>query len=256
MAFRKPEPQYDPRPGKETSVEPKDISSNSLVFPIHSMPSRHRSRKPVPQYDPRPGKDQYDPRLGMDISSHNLTFFTHSVATPLNATPVSKSSALIPYSSYVKQQQQSHHHIRLPSFFRRRKATTAWLESTPSSPLPQKHLQLSLQQHTIIMVSEHDIHITWPHPVPSGNVFIAGTWSVPGHHLWDKLPMTRIAGTDSFEVHLDVQETEDISDYLDEDGYLHHELLDNHHAHDHPHQDSPPLTPSSASTTSSSTLAR
>ncbi|KAG0282216.1 hypothetical protein BGZ96_000729 [Linnemannia gamsii] len=103
------------------------------------------------------------------------------------------------------------------------------------------------------MVSTHDIHITWPHPVPSGNAFIAGTWSVPGHGPWDKLQMTRIPGTDSFEIHLDVQEIEDISDYLDEDGYLHHELLDHHHPHDHSHQhqgssSSPPLTPSSTAT--------
>ncbi|KAF9904013.1 hypothetical protein EC991_003161 [Linnemannia zychae] len=104
------------------------------------------------------------------------------------------------------------------------------------------------------MVPQHDIHITWPHPVPSGNAFIAGTWSVPGHGPWEKLPMTRIPGTDSFEVHLNVQEIEDISDYLDEDGYLHHELLDHHHhAHDHTPQGSPPLTPTS---TTSSTLSR
>ncbi|KAF9919787.1 hypothetical protein FBU30_010533 [Linnemannia zychae] len=98
------------------------------------------------------------------------------------------------------------------------------------------------------MVPQHDIHIIWPHPVPSGNAFIAGTWSVPGHGPWEMLPMTRIPGSESYEIHLDVQEIEDISDYLDEDGYLHHELLDHHHAHDHTHQgSSPPLAPTTTS---------
>ncbi|KAF8926589.1 hypothetical protein BGZ47_002648 [Haplosporangium gracile] len=101
------------------------------------------------------------------------------------------------------------------------------------------------------MIPTHDIHIKWSHPVPSGNAFIAGTWSVPGHGPWEKLPMTRIDGTDSFEIHLDVQEIEDISDYLDEDGYLHHELLDHHHQ-----GSSPPLTPTSTTSSTTTHLSR
>ncbi|KAF9103954.1 hypothetical protein BGX29_002632 [Mortierella sp. GBA35] len=99
------------------------------------------------------------------------------------------------------------------------------------------------------MVPQHDVHITWPHPVPSGNAFIAGTWSVPGHGPWEKLPMTRIPGTDTFEIHLDVQEIEDISDYLDEDGFLHHELLDQPPSHQQ--GSSPTLTPTSTASTAS-----
>ncbi|KAF9140407.1 hypothetical protein BGX30_006541 [Mortierella sp. GBA39] len=106
------------------------------------------------------------------------------------------------------------------------------------------------------MVPTHDIHIKWPHPVPSGNAFIAGTWSVPGHGPWEKLPMTRIDGTDSFEIHLDVQEIEDISDYFDEDGYLHHELLDHHHPHDQSHQGSPSLAPTSTTSSTTTHLSR
>ncbi|KAF8924752.1 hypothetical protein BGZ58_001447 [Dissophora ornata] len=100
------------------------------------------------------------------------------------------------------------------------------------------------------MAPTHDIYLTWPYPVPSGNAFVAGTWSVPGHGPWDKLPMSRIPGTDTYEVHLDVQEVEDISNYLDDEGYLHHELLEHHHAHDHSFHEN---QASSASSTPSST---
>ncbi|KAG0276304.1 hypothetical protein BGZ95_007725 [Linnemannia exigua] len=251
MAFRKPAPQYDPRPGKDTTADSKDINSNSLAFLTHSMPTRHRSGSTTSTRSNRSAKDEHK---------------ASSTATPLNPTNSALLPPLLPHHSSdtnsAPSKQQSHHHrshIRLPSLFRRRKhssATTASLESTSSlsSTAASSTLQLSLQQHTIVMVPQHDIHITWPHPVPSGNAFIAGTWSVPGHGPWEKLPMTRIPGSDSFEIHLDVQEIEDISDYLDEDGYLHHELLDHHHAHDHTHQDSPPLTPTS--TASSSPLSR
>ncbi|KAG0344737.1 hypothetical protein BG004_004213 [Podila humilis] len=77
------------------------------------------------------------------------------------------------------------------------------------------------------MVPQHDIHITWPYPVPSGNIAIAGTFSVPGHGPWQQLPMTPVEGTDSlYEIHLNVNEVEDIADYLDEEGHIHHELHD------------------------------
>lgn len=89
------------------------------------------------------------------------------------------------------------------------------------------------------MTPQHDIHITWPHAVPSGSVYIAGTFPVLGHQKWDKIPMTRIPGSQGFEVHLNIQEEEDISDYLDDEGYTHHAL-------DHPDT----TTPSSPSTAS------
>ncbi|KAI1314844.1 hypothetical protein EDD11_001669 [Mortierella claussenii] len=182
-----------------------------------------------------------------------------------------------------QQQPHHHHHIRLPSFLKRRKQTsivsaatldsTSLLSSSSSSsfsssfstlPHPSSstletasvHYQQQ-QQYTILMVPQHDIHITWPHSVSSGNAYIAGTWSVPGHGPWEKLPMSLIPGTDShYEVHLNVQEVEDISDYLDEEGYLHHELLD-HHAHDSSFQEhqQPISTPSSPSTSGPSTPA-
>ncbi|KAF9935309.1 hypothetical protein BGZ65_003420, partial [Modicella reniformis] len=78
------------------------------------------------------------------------------------------------------------------------------------------------------MAPQNDIHITWPHSVPSGKAFIAGTWPVPGHEQWEKLPMTRIPDTDAFEIRLDIQEIEDISGFVDEDGYFHHALADCH----------------------------
>ncbi|KAG0305557.1 hypothetical protein BGZ98_003967 [Dissophora globulifera] len=99
------------------------------------------------------------------------------------------------------------------------------------------------------MAPQHDIHLTWPFPVPSGNAYVAGTWSVPGHGPWEKLPMRRIPDTDLYEITLDVQEVEDIDDYLDDDGFLHHELLDHHHSHDlpaHDHLSTPPATPQSS----------
>ncbi|KAG0030245.1 hypothetical protein BGZ81_002879 [Podila clonocystis] len=82
------------------------------------------------------------------------------------------------------------------------------------------------------MVPQHDIHITWPHPVPSGNIYIAGTWSIPGHGPWEKLAMTPVEGTDSpFEIHLNVNEIENIADYLDDEGHIHHELTEEGHLH-------------------------
>ncbi|KAG9067866.1 hypothetical protein KI688_011455 [Linnemannia hyalina] len=251
MAFRKPAPSYDPRPGKDTSAASKDISSNSLAFLTHSVPSRHRSGSTASTRSTN--SEQQQKATSTTITNNN----------PLNPTLANNSSnsnnaLLLPRNSSDNSSthsKQSHHHIRLPSFFRRRKhsSASATTESPSShSPSPSSSTaQLSLQQHTIVMVPTHDIHIKWPHPVPSGNAFIAGTWSVPGHGPWEKLPMTRIDGTDSFEIHLDVQEIEDISDYFDEDGYLHHELLDHHHPHDQSHQGSPPLAPTS--TTSSTT---
>ncbi|KAF9100332.1 hypothetical protein BGX27_000450, partial [Mortierella sp. AM989] len=142
-------------------------------------------------------------------------------------------------NSSVHSSHSTASHIRLP--FRKRKHPTSSSSSTlqiPSSP----------QQHPILMVPKHDIHITWPHPVSSGSVYIAGTWPIPGHGPWEKLPMSRIPGTDKFEIKLDVQEVEDISDYLDEDGYLHHELLEHHHAHDHSSHDNQTSATSSSPT--------
>ncbi|KAG0262180.1 hypothetical protein DFQ27_002514 [Actinomortierella ambigua] len=59
------------------------------------------------------------------------------------------------------------------------------------------------------MASEHDIYLKWPHPVPEGvQVYIAGTFKVPGHGPWEKLPMSYSALNQCWEVHLDVQEVE------------------------------------------------
>lgn len=44
--------------------------------------------------------------------------------------------------------------------------------------------------------------------------------------------MTPVEGTDSlFEIHLNVNEIENIADYLDDEGHIHHELLDEGHHH-------------------------
>ncbi|KAF8984243.1 hypothetical protein BGZ46_008545 [Entomortierella lignicola] len=138
------------------------------------------------------------------------------------------------HSSHSSSSQISHHHhlhFRLPSFLKKRHHSSSSTSSSTLQIPSSEHLPK--EQHTILMAPKNDIHIIWPHPVPSGNAYIAGTWAVPGHNPWDKLPMTRIPDTDMFEINLDVKEVEDISEYLDEDGYLHHELLENHHAHDH-----------------------
>ncbi|KAF9173558.1 hypothetical protein BGX21_004015 [Mortierella sp. AD011] len=89
-------------------------------------------------------------------------------------------------------------------------------------------LLASYNKYVVRMAPQHDIHIIWPYSVPSGKVFVAGTWSISGDVLWEKLPMIRVPGTtDQFEVSFNFQEIEDISDYLDDDGNLHHELLSN-----------------------------
>ncbi|KAF9918611.1 hypothetical protein BX616_007349 [Lobosporangium transversale] len=158
-----------------------------------------------------------------------------------------------------------HHHIRLPSFLKRRKqsnpasfAPESSSSQNPSSPSPSltpiapsssassslssssssssltpaSKQQQQKQKHKVTMVPQHDIHISWPHPVQSGNAFVAGTWSIPGHGPWEKLPMTLVPGTDAlYEIYLNVQEVEDV-DNINEDGYLHHELL-NHHELEH-----------------------
>ncbi|KAF9390727.1 hypothetical protein BGX21_011394 [Mortierella sp. AD011] len=146
-------------------------------------------------------------------------------------------------SGHSTASQTSHHHsLRLPSLFRRKRSSSVSSSTLQIPPSSAQYQQKN--QHTILMAPKHDIHIIWPHPVPSGNACIAGTWSVPGHGPWEKILMTPIPGTDKFEIHLDVQEIEDISDYVDEDGYLHHELLEHHHPHDHTFQDHQALSSS------------
>ncbi|KAF9977371.1 hypothetical protein BGZ73_006241 [Actinomortierella ambigua] len=62
---------------------------------------------------------------------------------------------------------------------------------------------------TVLMASEHDIYLKWPHPVPKEvQVYIAGTFKVPGHVPWEKLPMSYSELNQCWEVHLDVQEVE------------------------------------------------
>ncbi|KAF9995245.1 hypothetical protein BGZ80_004925 [Entomortierella chlamydospora] len=155
-----------------------------------------------------------------------------------------KSSDASINSGHSTASQTSHHHhsLRLPSLFRRKRSSSVSSSTLQIPPSSAQHQQKN--QHTILMAPKHDIHIIWPHPVPSGNAYIAGTWSVPGHGPWEKMLMTPIPGTDKFEIHLDVQEIEDISDYVDEDGYLHHELLEHHHPHDHTFQDHQALSSS------------
>ncbi|GJJ78978.1 hypothetical protein EMPS_11337 [Entomortierella parvispora] len=180
-----------------------------------------------------------------------------SSSASVNSTKSNKSKNSVD-SSTPSNHSHHHHHIRLPSlplhtpsFLKRRKQqgnATASLDSISSSLPPHLRTNSSSSlsspvhkpdphpHHAILMVPQHDIHIAFPHPVPSHNVFIAGTWTVPGHQPWEKLPMTHIPETDTFEITLNVQELEDISDYLDEDGYLHHELLD-HPPEEHHHEE-------------------
>ncbi|KAK3827677.1 MAG: hypothetical protein J3Q66DRAFT_382615 [Benniella sp.] len=137
------------------------------------------------------------------------------------------------HSSSSHSHSHSHSHSKL-SFLRRLRPHHP--TDSPSSPSHKSNLH----QYTITMAPQHDIHITWPHPVPSGNVCIAGTFPVLGHQKWDKIPMTRIPGSQGFEVHLNIQEEEDITDYLDDEGYTHHAL-------DHHNDTTTPSSPSTAS---------
>ncbi|KAF9186429.1 hypothetical protein BGZ51_002015 [Haplosporangium sp. Z 767] len=201
-------------------------------------------------------------------SSHGATedesqLINNSAPFALLPPLLSIDDTSIPSINSVDGQGLQPHSSRL-SFLKRRKnpsTTTLSFDSTPSTPNSSSTLQLpssrlthsQLQQHTIIMVPQNDIHITWPHPVPSGNAYIAGTWSVPGHGPWEKLPMSRIPGTDSFEVYLDVREIEDVSEYVDGDGYINPDLLDSSSSPHDPLSTQPPASPSS---TSAATLSK
>ncbi|KAF9411198.1 hypothetical protein BGZ76_005383, partial [Entomortierella beljakovae] len=205
--------------------------------------------------DKVPGSPTLSPILSRIRSSSNASQRSIKSSSSLNKIENRNSLDNISiHSGHANSGQTSHHHFRLPPIFKRSKPSSP---NSPSLESPSSSLQIpsplhssQKNQHTILMVPKQYIHITWPHPVPSGNAFIAGTWSVPGHGPWDKLPMTRNPDTDLFEIYLNVQEEEDASDYLDEDGYHHHELLDTHHPHDHTvneHQSSPTSPPARVS---------
>ncbi|KAG9321783.1 hypothetical protein KVV02_004812 [Mortierella alpina] len=182
------------------------------------------------------------------------TATTSALLPPLLPRNSLDNSSIHSVSSSVTH-GHSHTHIRLPSIFKRRiqsSATSASLESSSSSThslaLPSTSSSLK-QQHPILMAPQQDITISWPYAVPKGQVFIAGTWSVPGHGPWEKIPMSLVPGTtDRYEVSLNVQEVEDISDYFDDDGYLHHELLEQHAASTTAATTTTTTTPSSPST--------
>lgn len=69
--------------------------------------------------------------------------------------------------------------------------------------------------------------------------------------------MSLVPGTtDKYEVSLNVQEVEDISDYLDDDGYLHHELLEHHAATTTAPTTTTPSAPSTPGSTPPATLSK
>ncbi|KAG0200178.1 hypothetical protein BGX28_006684 [Mortierella sp. GBA30] len=188
------------------------------------------------------GATNKDDKQAGGAHTSTSTTSTTTITTASRVTTSALLPPLLPRNSLDNSSIHSHSSVRLPSIFKRRKHSTASIESSSSSThSSQQHLSApnaqsspsQKQQHTILMAPQKDIHITWPYAVPNGKAFVAGTWSVPGHGPWEKLPMSLVPGTtDQYEVLLNVQEIEDISDYLDEDGYLHHELLEHHHAHD------------------------
>lgn len=141
------------------------------------------------------------------------------------SNPSSQPPPLLPKHSSSSTSSSS------SSIFRRKKHTDP-SSSSHHSTTTTTSTHIHSNHHSILMVPQHDIHITWPHPVPSGNIYIAGTWSVPGHGPWEKLAMTPVEGTDSlFEIHLNVNEIENIADYLDDEGHIHHELTSEGHYH-------------------------
>ncbi|KAF9405016.1 hypothetical protein BGZ94_003808 [Podila epigama] len=194
----------------------------------------------------QPQQHQQQQQRAVNNLGHGHTLANHANASayihPKKSQPSSSSttsSSSSTANNYLHKQQN--HYFLQP----RQKSTPATLpppkpptsSSTSTPPIPsssssssifrrKKHAaesvsSTSINSHSILMVPQHDIHITWPHPVPSGNIAIAGTWSVPGHGPWEQLPMTPVEGTDSlFEIHLNVNEIENITDYIDDDSSL------------------------------------
>ncbi|KAG0070230.1 hypothetical protein BGZ92_004517 [Podila epicladia] len=188
-------------------------SSNTSTLP--SSLFRHKQSTGVDDKDKDHQQPQHQPHAGFP-QYHQQSHFYLQKRQPSN--PSSLPPPLLPKHSSSSTSSSS------SSIFRRKKH-----DPTPTSTATSTHIHSN--HHSILMVPQHDIHITWPHPVPSGNIYIAGTWSVPGHGPWEKLAMTPVEGTDSlFEIHLNVNEIEDITDYLDDEGHIHHELTaEGHH---------------------------
>ncbi|KAG0258195.1 hypothetical protein BG011_003428 [Mortierella polycephala] len=229
------------------AVAAATVTASSALLPL---PNRDRSGSTASQ---RSNKSSHGATEDESQPINNSAPF--ALLPPL----LSIDDTSIPSINSVDGQGPQHHSSRLTSFLKRRKnssSTTLSLDYTSLASTSSSSLQLpssqsthsQLQLHTITMVTQSDVHITWPHPVPSGNAYIAGTWSVPGHGPWEKLPMSRIPGTDSFEVHLDVQEIENVSEYVDEDGYINHDLLDSSSSPHDPTSTQPPASPSSTPT--------
>lgn len=217
----------DKSKAKDKEFDLGRMVTTSVAFMGPASPSSPRS--PVP---PSPkGRDRSSSLSGSLTSRGSISGRSSRSSISGGATPQAHPSGLLPsvlprssMDNGSVSRSQSSTSKRSSFFSRLRHSTTSDAPSSPSSSHNPKH------QYTITMVPQHDIHITWLHPVPSGSAFVAGTFPVPGHQLWDKIPMTRIPGTDHYEVHLDIQEVEDISDYVDEEGYTHHAL--EHHDED------------------------
>ncbi|KAF9289909.1 hypothetical protein BGZ74_000604, partial [Mortierella antarctica] len=188
-------------------------SSNTSTLP--SSLFRHKQSTGVDDKDKDHQQQQHQSHAAGFPQYHQQSHFYLQKRQPSN--PSSLPPPLLPKHSSSSTSSSS------SSIFRRKKH-----DPTPTSTATSTHIHSN--HHSILMVPQHDIHITWPHPVPSGNIYIAGTWSVPGHGPWEKLAMTPVEGTDSlFEVHLNVNEIEDIADYLDDEGHIHHELTTEGH---------------------------
>ncbi|KAG0315430.1 hypothetical protein BG000_005201, partial [Podila horticola] len=190
-------------------------SSNTSSRP--SSLFRHKQSTGVDDKEKDHQQQQHQPHAGFG-QHHQQSHFYLQKRQPSN--PSSLPPPLLPKHSSSSTSSSS------SSIFRRTKHAPT--PTTPTSTSTHIHTN----HHSILMVPQHDIHITWPHPVPSGNIYIAGTWSVPGHGPWEKLAMTPVEGTDSlFEIHLNVNEIENIADYLDDEGHIHHELTAEGHHH-------------------------
>ncbi|KAG0228865.1 hypothetical protein BGW41_003260 [Actinomortierella wolfii] len=118
-------------------------------------------------------------------------------------------------------QQRVRKRDKVKAFFSSSSSSVSSTPNANTTPVPHSPHTASLHSvasssssstftlSSVVMASEHDIYLKWPHPVPEGvHVYIAGTFKVPGHGPWEKLPMSYSELNRCWEVHLDVQEVE------------------------------------------------